>query len=85
MEFFIKASDASKARWEITNKEFDGANNMANAEKSRWSQGASDLFLVNLREQDVADVDIRRWTILYDYHQYHLDARLFSGRILESY
>ena len=56
---------------------------MAEAEKNRWSQGAFDLFVVNLREQDVADVDIRRWTALYDYHQYHLDARLFSGKILD--
>ena len=57
---------------------------MADAEKSRWTSGASDLFVVNLREQDVADVEIRRWTALYDYHQYNLDARLFSGKILEN-
>jgi hypothetical protein len=81
--FFIRASSDSKTKWEITTKEFEGSRKMAQAEKSRWSQGASDLFLVNLREQDVADVDIRRWTALYDYHQYHLDARLFSGSILK--
>jgi outer membrane protein TolC len=83
LSFFIKASSDSKTRWEITTKEFDGSRKMADAEKNRWEQGASDLFLVNLREQDVADVEIRRWTALYDYHQYHLDARLFSGRILQ--
>jgi outer membrane protein TolC len=82
LSFFSKASADSKLRWEVTSKEFDGANKMAVAEKSRWAQGASDLFLVNMREQDVADVDTRRWTALYDYHQYHLDARLFSGIIL---
>ena len=82
LSFFSKASADSKLRWEVTSKEFDGANKMAVAEKSRWAQGASDLFLVNMREQDVADVDTRRWTALYDYHQYHLDARLFSGKIL---
>lgn len=54
---------------------------MAEAEKSRWMQGASDLFIVNLREQDVADVDIRRWSALYDYHQYLLDAKLFSASL----
>lgn len=85
INFFIKASNDSKARWEILNKEFEGTQKMAEAEKSKWAQGASDLFVVNLREQDVADVEIRRWTALYDYHQYHLDARLFSGRILESF
>jgi outer membrane protein TolC len=83
LSLFIKASSDSKMRWEITTKEFEGSRKMAEAEKKRWSQGASDLFLVNLREQDVADVDIRRWTALYDYHQYHLDARLFSGKILD--
>lgn len=83
LNFFIKASSDSKIRWEITTKEFEGSRKMAEAEKNRWSQGASDLFVVNLREQDVADVDIRRWTALYDYHQYYLDARLFSGHILD--
>lgn len=83
LSFFIKASSDSKARWEITTREFEGSKKMAEAEKTRWSQGASDLFVVNLREQDVADVEIRRWTALYEYHQYHLDARLFSGKILE--
>lgn len=83
LSFFIKASSDSKTRWEITTKEYEGTRKMSEAEKTRWSQGASDLFVVNLREQDVADVDIRRWTALYDYHQYHLDARLFSGKILD--
>lgn len=82
VSFLTKASLDSKSRWEIINQEFDGAKKMADAEKRRWDQGASDLFIVNLREQDVADVDINRWTALYDYHQYHLDAMLFSGRIL---
>jgi cobalt-zinc-cadmium efflux system outer membrane protein len=84
LSFFIKASSDSKSRWEITNKEFEGAKKMAEAEKSRWTQGASDLFTVNLREQDMADVEIRRWTALYEYHQYHLDARLVSGKIIEN-
>jgi outer membrane protein, heavy metal efflux system len=82
LSFFIKASEDSKNRWKITTQEYEGTKRMSLAEKNRWSQGASDLFIVNLREQDVADVDIRRWTALYDYHQYHLDARLFSGTIL---
>ena len=83
LQFFIQASFDSKKRWEITTKEFEGSKKMADAEKKRWLQGASDLFVVNLREQDVADVEIRRWTALYDYHQYYLDARLFSGKILK--
>ncbi len=84
LSFFIKASADSKVRWKITTKEFEGAKKMSEAEKNRWTQGASDLFVVNLREQDVADVEMRRWTALYDYHQYHLDAGLFSGKILDT-
>lgn len=83
LSFFIKASADSKMRWEILSKEFEGTKKLAEAEKNRWIQGASDLFVVNLREQDVADVEVRRWTALYDYHQYNLDARLFSGKILD--
>ena len=84
LDFFIKASSDSKRRWEITTKEFESTIKMAEAERNRWNQGASDLFIINLREQDIADVEMRRWTALYDFHQYHLDARLFSGRILQN-
>lgn len=82
LEFFTRASLESRARWEVTTREYESTLKLADAEKKRWGQGASDLFVVNLREQDVADVEVRRWTALYDYHQYHLDARLFSGTIL---
>ncbi len=83
LNFFVKASTDSKVRWSILTREYEGSIKMAEAEKKKWSQGASDLFVVNLREQDVADVEIRRWTALYDYHQYFLDAQLFSGKILQ--
>ncbi len=81
-DFFVNASSQSKDRWEVTSREFENSKKMAVAEKSRWAQGASDLFMVNLRESDVADVDIRRWSALYEYHQYLLDAKLFSASIL---
>jgi len=81
--FFTDAYLESRKRFEISSKEYEHTLKMANAEKSRWSQGASDLFIVNIREQDLADVEIRRWTALYDYHQYYLDAQLFSGNILK--
>lgn len=80
-DFFLAASELSRERWEVTSREFENTKRMSDAEKSRWSQGASDLFLVNLREQDVADVEIRRWSALYDYHQYLLDAKLFSATL----
>ena len=79
--FFLSASDLSRKRWEVTSREYENTKKMADAEKSRWTQGASDLFIVNLREQDVADVEIRRWSALYDYHQYLIDAKLFSAAL----
>jgi cobalt-zinc-cadmium efflux system outer membrane protein len=85
LNFFMNARTNSKLQWKVINEEYDGTQKMASAEKQRWLQGDSDLFVVNLREQDVADVDIRRWTTLYDYHQYHLDALLFSGEIINSF
>jgi outer membrane protein, heavy metal efflux system len=78
-QFSLEASQRSFERWEITNREFKNTQRMADAEKSRWLQGSSDLFVVNLREQDLADVEIRRWTSLYEYHQFLLDQKLYSG------
>ncbi|MFZ4713265.1 MAG: TolC family protein [Bacteriovoracaceae bacterium] len=81
MNFFKNASMLSKTRWEIGTREFEGTINMAEAEKKKWLQGASDLFILNLREQDVADVEIRRLAALYDYHQYLLDFDLFRASL----
>jgi outer membrane protein TolC len=77
--FYVDAAKTSFNRWNVTNSEFEKSKKMADAEKIKFNQGGTDLFIVNLREQDVADVDIRRWTALYEYHQYILDARLFSA------
>ncbi len=79
--FFKEASSRSRLKWEITSREYENTKKMAEAEKSKWAQGASDLFMVNLREQDTADVEIRRWSALYDYHQYLIDAKLFSATL----
>lgn len=78
----LQSIDIGIRRWEIINREFDNTLMMANAEKKRWLQGAADLFIVNLREQDTADADVRRWTTLYDYFQSILDAKLYSATLL---
>jgi outer membrane protein, heavy metal efflux system len=77
--FSQEASAQSRKRYEVITREFENAEKLARAEKTRWIQGSSDLFVVNLREQDLADVEIRRWSSLYDYHQYLLDFHLFDG------
>jgi outer membrane protein, heavy metal efflux system len=77
--FSMESALMSVKRWKTVSEEFDNTARMALAEKSKWAQGSSDLFLVNLREQDVADADIRRWTALYEIKQFELDAQLYSA------
>jgi outer membrane protein TolC len=79
----LKSIDIGISRWEIINREFQNTLLMANAEKKKWLQGAADLFIVNLREQDTADADVRRWTTLYDYLQSTLDAKLYSASLMD--
>ena len=66
----------------LPTEEFERTKELAEAEKSKWSQGASDLYIVNLREQDLGEVEIKRWTIWLEYHQYVNDAKLFSSTLL---
>ena len=75
----LLAIEIGHRRWEITNREFENSLTMAGAEKKRWLQGATDLFIVNLREQDTAESDVKRWTTLYEYFQSTLDAKLYSA------
>lgn len=75
----LQSIDIDIKRWEVTNREYESTILMADAEKKKWLQGAADLFIVNLREQDTADADVRRWTTLYEYYQSSLDARLYSS------
>lgn len=77
-----EAQIIAEKNWKTLSSEVEGSTKMALAEKSRWVQGAADLFTVNLREQDVADADIRRWSALYEHHQSRIDGELFAGTIL---
>lgn len=83
--FSVEAMHASKKRWDTISRELKNALTMGSAEVKRWNQGASDLFIVYLREQEVAETNIRRWTALYEYLQYSLDAKLYSGTLLNNY
>lgn len=81
LNFSISAGTLSRDRWETLEKEFADTNKVVDGERKKWLQGASDLFQVNIREQDLADVEKRRWSALYEYHQHNLDARLFSATL----
>ncbi len=76
-----RALSLSLERWENLVKEVENTKTMANAEKKLWEQGSSDLYLVNLREEDVADAEIRRWTTFFEFKQHLLDAKLYLGTI----
>ena len=81
-EITLQSIDIGIQRWEVTNREYETTLVMAEVEKKKWVQGAADLFIVNLREQDTADADVRRWTTLYEYFQLSLDAQLYSSTFI---
>lgn len=68
-------------RFATTSDEAEKSMTMARAEQTRFRLGGSELFTVLLRELDVADAEIRKWTSWYDFHQAVLDAKLFRGSI----
>ncbi len=82
LNFSYDALQATRGRWEVTSSEFEKSVKIADAERTRWGQGASDLFILALREQDAADVDVKRWDVWYEYHQLLIDTRLFSGKMI---
>lgn len=77
----IAIIDINFRRFETTSSEVEKTRTMAAAERTRFEMGSSDLFVVNLRELDVADAEIRKWTTWYEFHQATLDARLFANAI----
>lgn len=81
--FSVDSMKASLERFKVVTREYENTKIMADAEKKRWLQGESDLFIFNLREQDIAEADIKRWTTLFDSQQFHVDAKLFSGQLVE--
>lgn len=76
------AIEMTQKRWELTTNEFETTKSLARAERIKWNQGASDLYIVTLREQDAAEAEIKRWDVWYEYHQYLLDAKLYSGNLV---
>jgi hypothetical protein len=77
-----EAVKLNKKRWDLTTSELEKTALISQAERRRWTQGASDLYIVNLREQDEAETNIKRWYIWLEYQQHLLDARLYSGNLV---
>ncbi len=80
-EFTLRSVKLLSERLEILKNEEERTITMASAERNKWREGQSDLFTVNLREQDLADVEIRKWTTWYEFHQSILDAKLYNASI----
>lgn len=81
LEFSLQALKISTTRWETVSQEAEATHAMATAERRRWEQGSSDIFFVNLREEDIGDAEARRWATYNEYQQLLLDTQLYSGTI----
>ncbi|MFP5384741.1 MAG: TolC family protein [Bacteriovoracia bacterium] len=82
LDFSLEAMARSLSRWRIIGNELEKTKDISEAERTRWAQGASDLYIVTLREQEEAETNIKRWNVWLEYHLYNLDARLYSGIII---
>lgn len=82
LDFTSEAMKLTQERWRIISSELGKTQKLAEAERSRWLQGASDLYIVTLREQDAAETNIRRWYAWLEYQRFALDSKLYSGTIL---
>jgi outer membrane protein, heavy metal efflux system len=70
-------------RTNVIDKELGNAKDVAAAERKRWASGVSDLFVVALREQEAADVEVKLWAAHYEYEQLQLDVRLYTASLIE--
>ncbi|MGE3608079.1 MAG: TolC family protein [Bacteriovoracaceae bacterium] len=80
-DYSIRAMELNHQRWQTISKEVIKTKDVAKAESKKWQMGSSDLYSVNLREQDTADAEIRRWNSWYEFHQNILDAKLLVNTI----
>lgn len=72
------AYDILLLSWTNLKSEAKATDIMAAGERSKWRQGGSDLYFVNLREEDVADVEIKKWSTIVELAQADIDMRLLE-------
>jgi outer membrane protein TolC len=83
-DYSVFAMKESLTRVEVVNREYENSLLMAGAERKKWIQGDSDLFIFNLREQDVAEAEIKKWSTILESQQFYVDSLLFSGQLINS-
>lgn len=64
--------------WKNLKDESKATDTMARGERAKWQQGGSDLYFVNLREEDVAEVEIKKWSTIVELAQTDIDLRLLE-------
>lgn len=63
--------------------EFQDTAKMARAELTRWSQGDSDMFFVNVREQDEAEAQIRLLETRALHEMMVVERRALDGQLVQ--
>jgi outer membrane protein, heavy metal efflux system len=69
----------ARLRIDATRSEVALAQDLESSERLRFEQGDSHLLIVNLREQQTAEAELREVEALFDYHRAHADLRAARG------
>lgn len=70
---------ASLARLDAARREVRLARELESAERVRFNEGDSTILIVNLREQQTAEAELREVEALFDYHRARADLRAARG------
>ncbi|NQZ01261.1 MAG: TolC family protein [Bdellovibrionales bacterium] len=66
---------------ELTGEQIKLSERLAEAERQKFKRGASDLILVNLREQDLAEVRFKNLEMILKWHFLIADLNLFTASL----
>lgn len=69
--------------YSMTTEQVSLAEKLAKAERRKFSQGASDLILVNLREEKLAEVQVKNLSSLLKYHILDADLRNIQVELMQ--
>ncbi|RYX79911.1 hypothetical protein EON83_30800, partial [bacterium] len=75
----VNTMQATERRLQLLEEELKSANTVADAERRRWRAGDSNLFMVAAREEEAANVEIRKWTAVYDFNTAEVEARFITA------
>ncbi len=76
----IVALEAAEQNIVLARRQVEAANELADAERTKLLEGASDLVIVNLRELAAADAANSEIDALADFHRAHADFMASTGR-----